>query len=218
MKIIDGGRTERQTRRTDWTDGMETSAKCVENCAAMRSIKHSPLMTQPDRYIPLSITFTRRRLPRSKIKFKFPPSHAACSYVASRRRRRGCPSEWWHPPSEWESERERERLAQDTRHIRKFIDKHLDSPRRDRRLVASASTRQTARYATRHNQAEQQSGQKGGGTDAAMRTGRTGGSLLPFQLLSVANYARMGDKRERETHTHTHTACECECVQLWGHS
>lgn len=60
---------------------METSAKCVENCAAMRSIKHSPLMTQPDRYIPLSITFTRRRLPRSKIKFKFPPSHAACSYV-----------------------------------------------------------------------------------------------------------------------------------------
>lgn len=61
---------------------METSAKCVENCAAMRSIKHSPLMTQPDRYIPLSITFTRRRLPRSKIKFKFPPSHAACSYVA----------------------------------------------------------------------------------------------------------------------------------------
>lgn len=59
---------------------METSAKCVENCAAMRSIKHSPLMTQPDRYIPLSITFTRRRLPRSKIKFKFPPSHAACSY------------------------------------------------------------------------------------------------------------------------------------------
>lgn len=80
MKIIDGGRTERQTRRTDWTDGMETSAKCVENCAAMRSIKHSPLMTQPDRYIPLSITFTRRRLPRSKIKFKFPPSHAACSY------------------------------------------------------------------------------------------------------------------------------------------
>lgn len=79
MKIIDGGRTERQTRRTD---GMKTSAKCVENCAAMRSIKHSPLMTQPDRYIPLSITFTRRRLPRSKIKFKFPPSHAACSNVA----------------------------------------------------------------------------------------------------------------------------------------
>lgn len=111
-----------------------------------------------------------------------------------------------------ERERERERLAQDTRHIRKFIDKHLDSPRRDRRLAASASTRQTARYATRHNQAEQQSGQKEGGTDAAMRTGRTGGSLLPFQLLSVANYARMGDKRERERHAHTHTACECECV------
>lgn len=86
MKIIDGGRTERQTRRTDWTDGMETSAKCVENCAAMRSIKHSPLMTQPDRYIPLSITFTRRRLPRSKIKFKFPPSHAACSYEGEEER------------------------------------------------------------------------------------------------------------------------------------
>lgn len=111
MKIIDGGRTERQTRRTDWTDGMETSAKCVENCAAMRSIKHSPLMTQPDRYIPLSITFTRRRLPRSKIKFKFPPSHAACSYGA---RRRGCLSEWWHPPSEWESERERGRDSHKT--------------------------------------------------------------------------------------------------------
>lgn len=158
MKIIDGGRTERQTRQTDWTDGMETSAKCVENCAAMRSIKHSPLMTQPDRYIPLSITFTRRRLPRSKIKFKFPPSHAACSYGA----RRGVPQRVMASAKRVrERERERERLAQDTRHIRKFIDKHLDSPRRDRRLAASASTRQTARYATRHNQAEQQSGQKG---------------------------------------------------------
>lgn len=109
------------------------------------------------------------------------------------------------------NERERERLAQDTRHIRKFIDKHLDSPRRDRRLAASASTRQTARYAMRHNQAEQQSGQKEGGTDAAMRTGRTGGSLLPFQLLSVANYARMGDKRERDTHTQHVSVSVCVC-------
>lgn len=111
-----------------------------------------------------------------------------------------------------ERERERERLAQDTRHIRKFIDKHLDSPRRDRRLAASASTRQTARYATRHNQAEQQSGQNGGEADAARRTGRTGGSLLPFQLLSVANYARMGDKRERETHTHSMWVWVCATV------
>lgn len=132
---------------------METSAKCVENCAAMRSIKHSPLMTQPDRYIPLSITFTRRRLPRSKIKFKFPPSHAACSYVGVE----GKVPQRVMASAKRVRERERERLAQDTRHIRKFIDKHLDSPRRDRRLAASASasTRQTARYATRHNQAQQ---------------------------------------------------------------
>lgn len=85
---------------------METSAKCVENCAAMRSIKHSPLMTQPDRYIPLSITFTRRRLPRSKIKFKFPPSHAACSY-AGEKGARGVPAnDGIRQTSERESKRE----------------------------------------------------------------------------------------------------------------
>lgn len=190
MKIIDGGRTDgrihwtdRQSgRRTDrqtyrQTDGMETSAKCVENCAAMRSIKHSPLMTQPDRYIPLSITFTRRRLPRSKIKFKFPPwcmqhavAHAGAQGAGAGR---VAPSEWWHPPrgraSVRASEREREGLAQDTRHIRKFIDKHLDSPRRDRRLAASASTRQTARYATRHSSAWERESEKSGERRVARR-------------------------------------------------
>lgn len=85
---------------------METSAKCVENCAAMRSIKHSPLMTQPDRYIPLSITFTRRRLPRSKIKFKFPPSHAACSYAGEKGARGAPANDGIRQTSERESKRE----------------------------------------------------------------------------------------------------------------